>query len=86
MNEIERLKEKFSIRLPNVKIYLEKPTNPEVESWFLSLVFQSREIEVEWVPKENTFLVEGLGREYNRRKKYKDAVKVFDEIVIALDD
>ncbi|TSC83976.1 MAG: hypothetical protein G01um101413_779 [Parcubacteria group bacterium Gr01-1014_13] len=86
MTEIERLKEKFRIRLPNVKISLEKSSNPEVDSWDLCLVFKSREIAIEWQPKENIFSVLGLGVQYWRRKIYKDSVKLFDDVVIALDD
>ena len=81
-NEIQLLKEKIRIRLPNVKIYLEDD-NPE----YLSLIFQEREVEIWWVPEEEGFRAVGLKltREPAAGKKYKDAVKLFDDVVVALD-
>ena len=83
LNEIELLKEKIQFRLPNVKVYLEDGNDP----YYISLIFQEREIEIWWYSEEKHFQVIGLKltREPASGKKYKDAVKLFDDIVTALD-
>lgn len=84
-NEIELLKEKFHLRLPNVKIELGK-SGLKLDTWVLTMIFQSREIEIQWYPEEKYFWVVGIGRYPANPKRYKDTVKLFDDVVITLDD